>query len=197
MTYDHLLALSLFAFVSSVTPGPNNIMLLSSGANFGFRSTIPHMLGIAIGFVSLVFLVGLGLGRFFTELPILRTVLQVCAVMYLIWLAYRIALSVPDLGGKTGARPLTLQQAAAFQWVNPKGWAMALTANAAYGGTGTLESALITSLLFGAINLPSVSVWALLGREIRHVLQKPGRLRVFNGVLAFLMLGSLYPLIFA
>ena len=197
MTYDHLLALSLFAFVSSVTPGPNNIMLLSSGANFGFRSTVPHMLGIAIGFVSLVLLVGLGLGRVFTELPILRTVLQVCAVMYLIWLACRIALSVPDLGGITGARPLTLLQAAAFQWVNPKGWAMALTANAAYGGTGTLESALITSLLFGAINLPSVSVWALLGREIRHVLQKPGRFRVFNGVLAFLMLGSLYPLIFA
>ena len=131
---DALIALVLFSFVSSVTPGPNNMMLLASGLNFGFRRTIPHMLGIGIGFTIMVLLIGLGLGQVFVRFPVLYTALKLAGAVYLIWLALKIARSGPISRDEpnSAAEPFTFLQAAAFQWVNPKAWMMAVTAVATY-----------------------------------------------------------------
>lgn len=195
MTYELLLALSAFALVSSITPGPNNLMLLASGANFGFRRSIPHMLGIGIGFTVMIVLVGLGLIRLFELIPLSYTVMKVFAVMYMSWLAWKIARAAPPAEGQAGGAPLTFLQAAAFQWVNPKAWAMALTAITAYAPDRDLASVLIVALVFGAINLPSVSSWTLLGQQLRRLLTNPMRLKVFNFTMAGLLLASLYPIL--
>ena len=128
MMIQILPALLAFAFVTSVTPGPNNMMLMASGANFGFRRTVPHMFGIAIGFTAMVFLVGMGLTGLFLAEPRLGKALAVVSVVYMLWLAWKIAHAAPPEERPSEARPLTFLQAAAFQWVNPKAWAMALSA---------------------------------------------------------------------
>ena len=131
---ETLLALVAFAFVSSITPGPNNLMLMASGTNFGFARTVPHMLGVGIGFMLMVLLVGAGLGGVFELVPGAMLVLKVASTIYLLYLAWRIATAAPlrTADGEGGARPFTFLQAAAFQWVNPKAWTMALTAAAVY-----------------------------------------------------------------
>jgi threonine/homoserine/homoserine lactone efflux protein len=131
-TPELIAALVLFALVSSITPGPNNTMLMASGANFGFRATIPHLLGVSGGFFLLVLAAGLGLGGLFAAYPPLHDILAVVGGAYLLWLAWKIATS-KGLGlGEGSARPQTFLQAAAFQWVNPKAWAMALGGVTAY-----------------------------------------------------------------
>ena len=142
MTYELLAALSVFAFVSSITPGPNNLMLMASGANFGFTRSIPHMLGIGIGFTVMVVLVGLGLIQIFDTVPYSYTALKIFSVLYMSWLAWKIANAAAPEGGQAGGTPLTFLQAAAFQWVNPKAWAMALTAITAYAPERDLASIL-------------------------------------------------------
>ena len=128
MTHELLIALLGFAFVTSVTPGPNNMMLLASGVNFGFRRTVPHMLGISIGHSLMVFLVGLGLAGVFKAWPPALVMLKVASVAYMLWLAWKIAHAGAPGEGTARARPFSFLQAAAFQWVNPKAWAMALGA---------------------------------------------------------------------
>ncbi|WP_420005965.1 LysE family translocator [Arenibacterium sp. LLYu02] len=195
MTYDLFAALALFAFVSSVTPGPNNLMLMASGANFGFRRTIPHMLGVAIGFVFMVLLVGVGLVQVFDAFPVTYTVLKVGSVVYLLYLAWKIANSGPAKSGAAAGKPMTFLQAAAFQWVNPKAWAMALTAISAYTPDHTLWAILLVGVVFGAINLPSVGSWTLLGQQMARFLTNPRRLIAFNWTMAVLLVASLYPVI--
>ena len=195
MTYELLIALSAFAFVSSITPGPNNLMLMASGANFGFRRTVPHMLGIAIGFTVMVLLVGAGLSRVFTAYPAAHLALKMASVAYLLFLAWKIARAAPPVPGAEAGRPFTFLQAALFQWVNPKAWAMALTAVSVYTPAEQIGAVALTALIFGAINLPSVSSWALLGQKMRHVLTSPARLRLFNAVMALLLVASLAPVL--
>ncbi len=195
MTYDLLLALALFAFVSSITPGPNNLMLMASGANFGFRRTIPHMLGVALGFVFMVVLVGAGLVGIFEAFPVSYTVLKVASVAYLLYLAWKITNAGPAETGEGKGNPMTFLQAAAFQWVNPKAWAMALTAISVYAPDQTLWAILLVAALFGAVNLPSVSSWTLLGQQMARVLTNPRRLMLFNWAMAALLVASLYPVI--
>ena len=133
MNIEILTALATFAFVSSITPGPNNLMLMSSGANFGFKLTIPHMLGVSLGFVIMVCLVGAGLIQIFDIYPITYQVLKVFSVIYLVYLAYKIATSKPIEDQKiNNTKPFSFLQAAMFQWVNPKAWTMALTAISVY-----------------------------------------------------------------
>ena len=165
MTYDLFLALVGFAFASSITPGPNNLMLMASGANFGFARTVPHMLGIGLGFTLMVFLVGIGLAQVFDNVPVLHTVLKVVSVFYMFWLAWKIANSAPPRKSEAEGTPITFLQAAAFQWVNPKAWAMALTAVTVYSPSRDAEGALWVALIFGATNLPSVSSWTVLGQQ--------------------------------
>ncbi|MFC4217393.1 LysE family translocator [Pseudophaeobacter arcticus] len=195
MTYDLFLALALFAFVSSITPGPNNLMLMASGANFGFRRTIPHMLGVALGFVFMVVLVGAGLVQIFDAFPISYTVLKVASVLYLLYLAWKIANAGPaEASGNTGT-PMTFLQAAAFQWVNPKAWTMALIAISAYTPDQTLWAILLVATVFGAINLPSVGSWTILGQQMARFLTNSRRLTQFNWLMAVLLVASLYPVI--
>ncbi len=195
MTYDALAALALFAFVTSITPGPNNLMLMASGANFGFRRTIPHMLGVGLGFVVMCALVGAGLSRVFDLWPASYTILKVASVAYLVVLARKIALAAAPGRADADARPITFLQAAAFQWVNPKAWAMALSAIAAYAPDRSLDAVLLVAAVFGAINLPAVGTWAVLGQQMRRVLANPARLRAFNWTMAALLVASLWPVL--
>ena len=196
MEAEILAALAAFAFVSSVTPGPNNLMLLASGANFGIRRTVPHMLGIGIGFMVMIVLVGVGLMGLFDAVPASYTMLKVVAVIYLVWLAWKIATAdAPRNSGVAKGRPLTFMQAAAFQWVNPKAWTMALTAITVYAPDRSLAAVLVVALVFGLINLPSVSSWAWLGVQMRRLLTSPGRLQAFNWTMAALLIASLWPVL--
>ncbi|MEG5267182.1 LysE family translocator [Pseudomonas sp. JDS28PS106] len=196
LSLDLLLAFALFAFVTSVTPGPNNMMLLASGVNFGFSRTIPHMLGICIGFFLLVLGVGLGLGSAFTAWPVLYTILRYAGAAYLLYLAWKIATSGPasDSKGQQG-EPQSFLGAALFQWVNPKAWIMAIGAISTYTPMqGYFTNVIVISAVFALINLPSVGIWAGFGSLLRNVLRDPLGLRVFNGVMAVLLVASLYPL---
>lgn len=191
-----LIPLALFALATSLTPGPNNLMLLASGANFGFARTIPHMLGVALGFVFMAFLMGVGLARAFQTIPQLHTVLTVVSAAYLLWLAWKIANAAPPKeGGETGT-PMTFLQAAAFQWVNPKAWAMALSAVTIYAPSDTAMAMLVVAAVFGAVNLPSVSLWCLLGVQMRRLLTNPVRLSAFNWTMATLLVASMVPVLF-
>ena len=194
LTPELLAALALFAFVSSITPGPNNTMLMASGANFGFRTSIPHMIGVSGGFLLLVVAVGLGLGGLFAAYPELHDVLAVAGGLYLLWLAWKIATSSGLGMGETGARPQTFLQAAAFQWVNPKAWAMALGAVTAYAPRdGYVANILVVSVIFTAINLPCVASWTGFGVGLRRFLDRPAVLRAFNVGMALLLVLSLLP----
>lgn len=208
MTPDTLTSLILFSLVSSITPGPNNLMLMASGANYGFRRTIPHMLGVGIGFVGMTCIVGAGLAQVFDRYPVSYTVLKVVSVGYLVFLAGKIATAAPARPGRLAAspdtgdsatapvgRPITFFQAVLFQWVNPKAWAMALTAMSVYLPERSLGGVLLVASIFGAINLPTVSLWTVLGQRIRHWLTDSLRLRVFNWTMAGLLVLSLWPVI--
>lgn len=198
MTAGWVAALAGYAFVTSVTPGPNKMMLMASGANFGLRRTVPHMLGVALGFGVMVLLLGVGLDGVLAARPRVMDALRLAGMGYMLWLAWKIATAAPP-GAATAprARPLGFLQAAAFQWVNPKAWAMALGALAAYaaGIGGPFGGALWVAVVFVAVNLPSVAVWAALGQALRRWLQHPGRLRAFNLTMAVLLVAAMLPVL--
>lgn len=191
MTYDFILPFAWFCFVASITPGPNNLMLMASGANFGVRRTVPHMLGVAIGFTVMVMLVGIGLAGVFEAFPWAQTALTILSVGYLLWLAWKIATAAPPKDGEAAGTPITFMQAAAFQWVNPKAWAMALSAVTVYAPSQDAPTIVLVAVIFGAVNMPSITLWAVIGQQMRRFLGVPGRLRVFNIVMATLLVGSL------
>lgn len=193
MPDDLLYGLFLYAFVSSVTPGPNNLMLLASGVNFGFRRTIPHILGITGGHSFMVFVVGLGLAQLLHAHPTVRLAMTIASVAYLMWLAWKIANAAPPQPGAAAGKPLTFLQAAAFQWVNPKAWSMALTAITLYTPDDSLRAIVLVMAIFAATNLPSVTLWAGLGTILRDALQDQRRLRLFNWLMAILLVASIWP----
>ena len=196
MSETMLIALATFCFVSSITPGPNNLMLLASGANFGFRRTVPHLLGVCFGFAAMVFAVGMGLGSLFSAYPAFYDVLRVVAVLYMLWLAWRIA-TADGLGEVSGAaRPMSFLEAVAFQWINPKAWAMALGATAAFvTPEAFLAGVTIVTIVFAAVNLPCIASWAGFGVVLRRFLDRPGAMRAFNVTMAVLLVASLYPMV--
>ncbi len=198
MTLDFVAPLVVFAFASAITPGPNNIMLMASGANFGIRRSLPHMFGVTGGFTLMVALVGLGLAQVFSAHPAARTVLMMISVAYLLYLAFRIATAAPpqnDERARTG-KPLSFLQAALFQWVNPKAWAMALTAVTVYAPDETALAALFVAAIFGAVNFPCITIWTVMGRQLRRILTGPRSLRIFNITMAVLLIASVYPMLF-
>lgn len=195
MTFEILSALILFAFVSSATPGPNNLMLMASGANYGFTRSIPHMLGISIGFSMMIVLVGAGLSQIFDTYPISHMILKIISVGYLSYLAWKIATAAPIKRNMSERKPMTFLQAAAFQWVNPKAWAMALTALSVYAPGQTLAAFAVVGLVFGLVNLPSITLWTMMGQQMARVLTNPRRLQVFNWSMAGLLIASLYPVL--
>lgn len=196
MTIETFLALVVFAFTTSITPGPNNMMLFSSGVNFGFRRTVPHMLGIGAGFLSLLIGVGFGLGALLHSVPLLYTVLKFAGGAYLVWIAWKIGTSRSLSEGQAGSKPMTFLGAAAFQWVNPKAWVMAVTAMATYTDqTQYFMTVLLVGVAFAAVNLPSVSTWAGFGSALREWLSVPVRLKWFNITMAVLLVLSLWPML--
>lgn len=196
MSLDVFLALLLFSFASSITPGPNNIMLLTSGVNFGFRKTIPHMFGIAFGFGLLLLGVGFGLREVFQQFPIMELILKIVGGAYLVYLAWKIANAGSMEKGKIGAKPMTFLAASLFQWVNPKAWVMAIYAMTAYTGQPDFTtSVFIVTFAFVVINFPSVSVWCGFGVAMREWLSDPKRLRIFNITMALFLVASLWPML--
>ena len=195
MTLTALTALAAYAFITSATPGPNNLMLMAAGANFGFRRSLPHMLGVGIGFMVLLFCVGLGIIQLFDAFPISHRILQVFSVIYLLYLALKIARAASPTAPETVAEPLSFLQAAAFQWVNPKGWVMALTAISLYAPERDVQTLLSVTLVFGLINFPTVSAWTLMGMQLRRMLTSPRGLAVFNSVMALALVATLYPML--
>ncbi|MCF2904369.1 LysE family translocator [Octadecabacter sp. CECT 8868] len=202
MSFETFLALISFAFVGTVTPGPNNAMLMASGANFGVWRSLPHMAGISVGFPLMIALVGLGLMQVFDAFPIVDTVLRVVSVAYLLWLAWKIATAAPKIGDApdTGGTPLTFLQAASFQWVNPKAWSMAVYAITRFAtdadGARSLGAVAVVAGAFFAVSLPSVSAWTKLGQQMQRFLTSPRRLRAFNITMAVLLVLTLVPLFF-
>lgn len=191
MNIELLSALALFALVSSVTPGPNNLMLMNSGANFGFRRTLPHLLGVTIGFVIMLVLVGLGVMQLFDVFPLSYQLLKVLCIAYLLYLAYKIASNKTPVGAENGdTKPFTFVQAALFQWVNPKAWTMALSAVSVYAPSKGIGAIVIVGVIFGLVNLPCVSAWTLLGQKLQICLNRPERLQAFNIFMAILLVAS-------
>jgi threonine/homoserine/homoserine lactone efflux protein len=195
MSQPLLIAFVVFAAVMYFTPGPNNIMLLSSGLNYGFRRTLPHMAGVVIGFAFMVGAVGLGFGTIFIAYPVLQTVFKYAGAAYLIYLAAAIALSEPVTPGQDNRRgPMTFWGAAMFQWVNVKGWVMVIGTITAYAGIASfpwnIAIQVMLSLLLG---VPATATWALSGSSLRSVMTSPKAVRAFNIVMAVLLLASLYP----
>lgn len=196
MTGDLLVALCGFALVSSITPGPNNMMLMASGVNFGLRRTVPHLLGVALGFTAMVLLVGLGAAQAMDRVPLLEPALRAACLVFILWMSWKLARSALDDRTTRPAAPMTFLQAAAFQWINPKAWAMALTAIAAYAPDRTVAAVMAVAVVFGLVNLPSVLVWAAMGQRLRAWLgAAPRRQKVFNGVMAVLLLASVAPML--
>jgi len=191
-----LLAFAGFAFVSSITPGPNNAMLLASGVNYGFRRTVPHIAGISLGCVAMVLLVGLGLEQAFAAVPQLYDVLRYTGAAYLLWLAWKIARAEPVVEGASGGRPMTFCQAAAFQWINPKAWVIVVGAVGTYAPRdGFGYNVIALAVLLGVIMVPSISVWAGFGTVLRPLLCQRGYVRILNITMALLLVLSLVPIL--
>jgi threonine/homoserine/homoserine lactone efflux protein len=195
MSQQLFFAFVVFAAVMFITPGPNNIMLLSSGLNYGFRPTVPHIAGITVGFAFMVGVVGLGLGAIFIAYPVLQTVLKYAGAAYLIYLAVAIAMSGPPVPGQDDrSGPMTFWGAALFQWINAKGWVMVIGTITAYAAIATfpynIAIQVALSLLLGTV---SCTAWAIFGSTLRPVLTAPRAIRVFNIAMAILLLASLYP----
>ena len=195
MTPDLLLAFVLFAFATAGTPGPNNMMLLASGANFGFRRTILHILGISVGLGVMVVAMGWGLSSVFKTFPVLHEILKWVGAAYMLWLAWKIA-TAKGINDKAAAgQPMTFLQAAGFQWLNPKAWAMAIGAATTYTPEGSgSQTVLLLAGTFMLVGAPCSAAWAGFGQAMRRFLDKPAVLRTFNVTMAVLLVASLYPL---
>lgn len=192
-----LIGLITFCAVTLFTPGPNNLMLMTSGLNFGFRRTMPHFWGVALGFALMVLLVGLGLGAVFQAYPALYTLLKVAGAIYLLYLAYEIARSGPiESDGEARGKPLTFIEAALFQWVNPKAWVMAVGAVSAYAAVAPFPwNMLLITAMFGTLGCASSSAWVAFGSSLRRVLTDPASVRIFNVTMALLLVASLAPML--
>jgi threonine/homoserine/homoserine lactone efflux protein len=197
MTMEILMGLMLFTFASSVTPGPNNLMLMASGVNFGFILTLPHILGVSLGFVFMAILVGLGVMKLFDTYPMTYDILKVMTVFYMLYLAYKIATSSNNMDeNKTSSRPMTFLQAAMFQWINPKAWSIALTAISVYAPSKSIHAVVLVSVISGLVGFPCMTCWVTLGTKIKTLLTKPSSLKVFNYTMATLLVLSLYPIFY-
>jgi len=194
---DLLWALLVFVVVTLFTPGPNNAMLMASGLNFGFRRGLPHLWGVALGFAVMVLAVGLGLGAMFAAYPAVYTVLKYAGAAYLLYLAWQIATAGPiEEGGEARGRPITFLEAAAFQWLNPKGWVMAVGAVSAYAGVAVFPvNVALMAFLFGSLGILSSATWLGFGTGLKQMLASPRAVRAVNIVMALLLVASLWPIV--
>ncbi|GIU05528.1 LysE family translocator [Shewanella morhuae] len=192
-----ILAIALFAFSSGITPGPNNIMLMTSGVNFGVKRSIPHLMGISLGFPTMILAIGLGLSALFQTYPVIHQIIKVIGITYLLYLSWLIANSSSKMEGKTIAKPFSFIQAAAFQWVNPKGWIMAVGAIATFTSVQQdLTAQVITiATVFLCIAFPCALVWLGFGVVLKRLLKNPRQQKIFNISMAVLLVASIIPMI--
>ncbi|AEG12043.1 Lysine exporter protein (LYSE/YGGA) [Shewanella baltica OS183] len=192
-----ILAIALFAFSSGITPGPNNIMLMTSGVNFGVKRSIPHLLGISLGFPTMILAIGLGLSALFQSYPIIHQVIKVVGIGYLLYLSWLIANSSSKMEGKAITKPFSFIQAAAFQWVNPKGWIMAVGAIATFTSVQQdLTPQVITiATVFLCVAFPCAIVWLGFGVAFKRILKNERQQKIFNITMAVLLVASIIPMI--
>jgi len=194
MQTDFLLGLMAYVMVTTITPGPNNLILLSSGANYGFRRTLPLMLGIVLGFSFMIIIVGVGIMRLFEIFPNSKLIMIWVSLAYTLYLAWVIA-SAKAIGETESPQLMSATQGALFQWVNAKGWVMALSAITLYAPSNTMSSVLIVAFIFAIIGTPCVGIWALAGVQVRRFISSYKRIRIFNIVMAFLLILSVLPIL--
>lgn len=194
------LILTSVPFMASMgfTPGPNNIMVATSGVNFGFRGTVPHILGVTFGYPFMLLLVGLGLAKVFTLLPVTHEILKYVCIVYLVYLAWRIATAAPLGEGRRSARPLGFWQAVAFQWVNAKGWVTALSVVTTYTSVTSpmVAQVLALAIIASLVTMGSMLTWTLGGTVLRRYLRTDRHRRLFNYSMATLLLLSVLPVLF-
>lgn len=198
MTVSLFSGLVIFSFVSAFTPGPNNLLALASGANFGYRKTLPHIIGVCVGFFIMLLVMGAGLGTLFIRYPVVQLILRYVAFSYLVYLAFRIATASGF--GSTSARekPITFLGSVAFQWVNPKAWIAALTLVSTFTIPHSYWQSLgIACLVNTHLAFLAVSAWALFGKVVKKWLSRPIILRIFNIGMALLLVGSVIPALFS
>lgn len=195
MSNELLWALTLFVTVTTFTPGPNNAMLMATGLNYGFRRGLPHVWGVVLGFAFMVLAVGIGLGAVFLAYPVLYAVFKYAGALYLLYLAWQIATAGDLEEGEAGGRPITFLEAAAFQWLNPKGWAMAVGATSAYAGVAAFPwNMLLIAFLCGLLGIASSVTWVWFGVGLKHLVSNPRAIRVVNVTMALLLVASLWPI---
>jgi len=194
MQTDLLLGLVTYVTATTITPGPNNLILLSSGANYGFRRTLPVMLGIVLGFSFMIVIVGIGIMQLFEVFPNSKSIMIWASLAYTAYLAWVIA-SSNAIGDTDLKQIMSATQGALFQWVNAKGWVMALSAITLYAPSNTMSSVLVVSFIFAIIGIPCVGIWALAGVQIRKFLNSSKRIRIFNIVMAGLLVFSVLPIL--
>ena len=197
MDFSTFSAVVGFALAATITPGPNNIMVMASGVNFGVPRTMPHLLGITVGVSVTIGLIGVGLAVVLDAYPILHTGLKIAAAVYLLFLAWKVATAAPPESRSSNGRPLTFLQAATFQWVNPKVLALGLSAVTLYAPDHSFGSVALVAGTFAVIGFLANSIWAWAGTVLRRWLSNRTRLRVFNGTMALLLIASLYPVLTA
>ncbi|MBP7847273.1 MAG: LysE family translocator [Burkholderiales bacterium] len=186
--------LLLFCFSTSITPGPNNIMIMMSGAKFGLLKSFPHYLGICIGFNIMVFLVGLGLGEVFNSLPMLHVIIKYLGTLYMLYLAFSLIRSNSGISGTNErSKPLTFIQAVLFQWINPKAWIMAIGVIATYSllNVNPVYQSFIISLIFFLVGLPCIGAWFVFGVGISKYLSSHVHMKIFNVTMGVLLIFSI------
>ncbi len=197
MSVETLIPLIIFAAVTSVTPGPNNAMVLASGVHFGFRRTIPHMVGIALGYGVMLAIIGAGIGTAMSVSPLVEVAMRLASGAWMVWVAWSLARSTDSGRDAARIRPMTFIEGALFQWVNPKGWVLAISSMSLFTKSGDLVTDIaIVVAVYVAACLPSSSIWTAFGVSLRRFLEVPWRLRAFNISMAILLLASTLPLIF-
>jgi threonine/homoserine/homoserine lactone efflux protein len=192
-------AIFLFAIATSVSPGPNNIMVMSSGANYGIKQSFPMLAGICIGFPVMVITIGLGMGSIFKLYPEILIAMNIVGTLYLLYLAYLIGTASPQSIENNNSKPLTFVQAALFQWVNPKAWIMATGAVSAYvtSQSDPFNQIILIALVFFVISLPSVGVWLIFGVSLKSFMANRHKQKIFNMFMSMLLILSLLPALFS
>ncbi len=193
---EYYLSLITFTFVGSITPGPNNLMLVVSGLNHGIRKSLPHYFGVCIGFALMVSMIGFGLGTIFLSFPGIYLSIKVLGISYLLFLAWKIANAGSMKASSELRKPLTFLQGAAFQWVNPKAWIISLGALAAFTVQDKVaESVTAIVMAYVVSGLICMGLWLWLGQGLQRFLKEEKRIRLFNIVMAALLVLSVIPMI--
>lgn len=199
-SFAMLISIGTFALTAATSPGPNNIMLLSSGLTFGYKKTIPHISGIVVGFPLMVLLIGLGFGIVFEKFPILLSILKIVGILYLFWMAFKIASnsSAYDVNENENSKPFTFLQAATFQWINPKAWIMAITAISIFvtANSNSIFQVIVISSIFFLTAIISSNTWAFGGVMLKKFIKNQAMVKKLNILMSLLLIASIIPIIF-